>query len=235
MATQEDDLSKRIRFHDEAIGLPLGAEKCNAALGKRIANSLRNGKLVSDITYGLILSSRGKRFSRRHWTPVGLAYRAAMLLTDHKACDILDVGSGLGKFCLIGALTTPGRFFGVERRKWLVAEARETALLLGIERVEFGHGDMADLDWSRFDGVYLYNPFCENILESIRIDLTVPLGKRQYDEFVSVVEKKLETLRIGARVVTLHGFGGRMPVAFTRTLCEPWGDGFLELWEKQSA
>ncbi len=205
----------------------------DVAFGKKIAKTLQQGKLVTDKIFNSLLSPRGKRYSHRHWTPVGVANRAATLLTNQKACRILDVGSGLGKFCIVGALTTPARFVGVERREWLVSEAKETSKRLGIKRVQFKHGDMAEIDWSLFDGVYLYNPFYENIEDTVRIDASIPLGKSCYRDYVTTAKEKLGTLRKGARVVTHHGFGGRMPSEFIRTAREPWGEDFLDLWIKK--
>ena len=43
-----------------------------------------------------------------HWTPVHVARRAAQFLVTGPETRVLDVGSGPGKFCLVGALATQG-------------------------------------------------------------------------------------------------------------------------------
>ncbi|MBI3542695.1 MAG: hypothetical protein HY075_05405 [Deltaproteobacteria bacterium] len=59
-----------------------------------------------------------------------MARRAAELLTDGRAARVLDVGSGAGKFCLVGALSSKGRFVGIERQRRLVDLSRELAARL---------------------------------------------------------------------------------------------------------
>ncbi len=55
--------------------------------------------------------------SRRFWTPIAVAQRAAELLRGAGARRILDVGAGLGKFVLAAARAAPELdFVGVEQR-----------------------------------------------------------------------------------------------------------------------
>ncbi len=68
-----------------------------------------------------------RSLSERHWTPVDVAERAAELLVTSAGVRVLDVGSGAGKFCIIGALTTEGKFCGIEQRAHLIDVAREAA------------------------------------------------------------------------------------------------------------
>ena len=202
--------------------------------GRLVVQSLRAGRPVSDRFFNGLLSADARRVASRHWTPVRFAVRAAMMLTCGKECQILDVGSGVGKFCMVGALTTPAQFVGVERRKWLVTESREIALKLEIDRTRFICGNFTEVDWSEFDGIYLYNPFQENIDEGCRIDATVLMNETRFSEFTEAVQSKLAALKKKTRVVTFHGFGAPMPAGFVCAAKEPWGDSFLELWIKQS-
>ena len=194
-----------------------------------ILHNLKKGKPVSNAAFDSLLPHDVRKFSGRHWTPVEVAIRAAELLVSGPDVTVLDVGSGAGKFCMLGALTTEGSFVGVEQRESLVEAAQKTAKLLGIPRVRFLHENMADLDWTRFDAFYLYNPFYENIEPTAQIDQSVLLGEKYFAWYVKCVQENLARLKEGSRVVTFHGFGGTFPSGFRRMVKEPHGDDFLAL------
>lgn len=150
-----------------------------------------------------------RRFRRQHTTPVEVAARAAAWLAPTPDARVLDVGSGAGRFCVTGALTTLGHFTGVEQRGWLVEAAREAASKLGVTRAEFVNGDIRSLDWTAFEGFYLFNPFGENYLpDDEQIDHAEVRARDRMDADISFVEQQLVRAPFGTRVVTWHGFGG---------------------------
>ena len=102
----------------------------------RCAARLHVGKKVSDEEFDSVYGGRERAVSFRHWTPVAVACRAARLLTDMGATRILDVGAGVGKFCIVGALTTSADYCGVERRGNLVDIARAAAAQFGAARTD---------------------------------------------------------------------------------------------------
>src|SRR5258706_11599068 len=130
-----------------------------------IVSALAAGHLVSDLEFDRLLPQEMRPLSERHWTPLETAARAAELLCGMGASQVLDVGSGVGKFCIIGALTTRAEFTGIEQRAHLVEVARTLTLQHHIPRTDFVHGQMEDLDWSEFDGIYFFNPFHEHLIE----------------------------------------------------------------------
>jgi SAM-dependent methyltransferase len=160
--------------------------------------------------------------SKRHWTPVEVAQRAAELLVADDNTRVLDVGSGAGKFCIIGALTTRGVFSGIEKRPELVEVARVAAKHFGARRTDFIHGDITSVDWRAFNAFYLFNPFLE-YAEGLG-------GAIDYIRFTSA---RLEAAPVGTRVATYHGYGGRMPSGFRCIWCEPKGSDFVEVWVKE--
>jgi len=168
-----------------------------------------------------------------HWTPLVVARRAAALLVDGGGRRILDVGSGVGKFCIAGALSTEARFVGVEQRGDLVEVAREAASRCGAQRASFLHGNVFDVDFSEFDGLYLFNPFLE-LIEPLQfpIDDAVPLSPTRHGEFVAATRSRLSEARPGTRVVTYGGFGGEMPDGFKCELEEDCYRDLLTFWIK---
>ncbi len=149
-----------------------------------------------------------RHLSATHWTPVQVAVRAASLLCASRDTRILDIGSGVGKLCSIGAMSTRGLWCGVEQHAPLVSTATQLARALGVEeRTRFVHADAFSIDWNDYDALYLYNPF-ELALFG---DPTVgPSTTAQ----VARVQQRLAALPSCTRVVTFHGFGGVMPPTF---------------------
>lgn len=160
------------------------------------------------------------------------AVRAAKLLADAPDARILDIGSGVGKFCIVAAATTGAHVTGVEHRDQLVAVARRAAQRVGVD-VAFRQGTFADCDAAHFDGVYLFNPFAENLCTpDDHIDATVELSEARYVRDIIAVVDFLHAARVGMRVVTYCGFGGDMPRGYVRVLRERCA-GTLELWVKE--
>jgi len=213
--------------HEKTPAVPIHAWPIHSWIDR-----LRYGAPLSDAAFDEIYPDAIRRLSRVHWTPIEVIRRAIRLLIVHENAKVLDVGSGVGKFCLAGALISSGRFFGIEQRKHYVELAHLLASRYKIPRTTFTHGNFKSMDWSEFDAVYLFNPFQENKTPEQRLDDTVPLSREVFHEYVGAVYEKLETLPKGARVVTYHGFGGAFPMTFEREVSEWCCRGPLELWIK---
>jgi len=187
---------------------------------------------LSDVDFDGVYDPEIRRLSHQHWTPVQVAIRAATLLVGAGATRILDIGSGVGKFCIAGALSTSAHYVGVERRGRLVEIARRAATRLGAGRTTFVHANVDAFSFEGFNGVYLYNPFYEQICNLlIRIDDS-ERSAVAHRRLVRVVVDKLASLPPPATVVTYHGFGGDMPSGYVLRQGEPAGSDRLELWVK---
>ena len=198
-----------------------------------VAATLRDGLPLGDEQFDALYPSWARRPGRIHWTPVEVARRAAQLLVTHADMRVLDVGAGVGKFCMVAALTTQGLFYGIEQRRHLVELAEKTADLLGATNARFLVGNMTTVDWGGYEGFYLYNPFSECIPGLMDpIDDTVDLDGSLHGRYIEFVREQLASMRIGTRVMTYHGFGGGMPAGYERVVRERCGNGHLELWTK---
>lgn len=226
--------SKRSR---SATPSPLGQdlrdlEQEEAIEMRRLFERVRTGAPVWNAQFDRMLPLCWRRFSVTQWTPVQVARRAAQLLVTGPESRVLDVGSGPGKFCLVGALATLGHFTGVEQRPHLVNLSRSFAHRYGIPRVDFVCANAGDLDWGRYNAFYFYNPFYENLDPDKKIDEHVELSPSLYDQYVSMTQQRLAQAAPGTRVVTFHGMGGDMPDGYERVLQEFRDIGFLDLWVK---
>jgi SAM-dependent methyltransferase len=188
-----------------------------------------------DIVFDSVYPAAIRRLSRRFWTPVEVAHRAAELFVGAGARQVLDVGSGVGKFALAAAAAAPGvEFVGVERRTDLVAIARRAQVELEVPNARFIVGDAAGIDWAPFDGLYFFNPLAENLFDPHdRIDDNFGLSAARFLGDVRRVERALQGLRIGTAVVTYHGSGTRIPACFDLVTRESAGSDALRLWVKR--
>src|ERR1700733_5517870 len=130
-----------------------GDERNFADVGRR----LRERADVSDEELDAVYPPAVRRMSSAHFTPVGVARRAAELLVRAPGDVVLDVGAGAGKMCLVGAATSGARFVGIERRAHLIRAAEDAAARLGVERVSFRKGELDAIDPEEIDAFYLYN------------------------------------------------------------------------------
>jgi SAM-dependent methyltransferase len=201
--------------------------------------ALSRRELHADDDFDNAYSDWVRRQSERHWTPVEVARLAADLLVTSEYTRVLDVGSGAGKFCIVGALTTrKGRFYGVEQRADLVHAARQAARQYGVEpRVHFIQADITSIDWREFNAFYFFNPFSEPIEESPDAgvpfcgDTKAALHLRHY--YIQFARTQLAAAPSGTRVVTYYGLGGQLPPCYQCVRREGRGTDFVELWVKQ--
>lgn len=183
---------------------------------------------VSDAELDQVFPEELRERSPLHWTPVAIAIRAAELLAPTPGLRVLDVGAGVGKVCLVGALVTGAMWWGIEQDPALVAAANHAAWALDIEcRTRFVHGDGSRLAWDEFDAFYFYNPFSTLMLAPHASPF---VRYATIQNTLRRIEQQLAGTREGTRVVTYYGSGGKLPPGYTLISREPAGGDALELW-----
>jgi SAM-dependent methyltransferase len=167
--------------------------------------------------------------AHRHWTPLQITQLVAQFLVTHPGVNVLDIGSGVGKFCLAGAYYKPhASFYGVEQRKDLVAHAVDARDELGFQNVHFIHGNITDLDFRQYDHFYFFNSFYENLMENDLIDDNITYSTYLFNYYHNQLYKKLNGMPIGTRVATYHCLDNKIPPGYqevdsqVRTLLKFW-------------
>jgi SAM-dependent methyltransferase len=169
--------------------------------------------------------------AKRHWTPIHVTRLAAAFLCK-KGCRVLDIGSGVGKFCITAAAAHPTvHFYGVEQRTHLVRHAGRVQKELGIENVSFINSNVTDVDLAAFDNFYFYNSFFENIDDIDKIDSHVQYSEANYVYYVAYLKNALQGLPAGTRIVTYHSIKDEIPPGYY--LVEKHEGGDLNFWEKK--
>lgn len=188
---------------------------------------------VNDAAFDWLYPQRIQQLSRRHWTPVEVARKAARFLATGLGDRILDVGSGVGKFCLIGGHHYPeSTFYGIEQRKELHNFARSAQRLTGVENVQFIHGNVTQIDFDDFDHFYFYNAFFENLAEDGHIDQDTEYSASLYHYYCRQMFQGLAHKPGGTRVVTFHSLEDEIPPTYQ--LVDASVDFLLKMWVKRS-
>jgi SAM-dependent methyltransferase len=184
---------------------------------------------VNDAAFDRLYPERVQQLSRRHWTPLSIARTAARFLASGSGKRILDIGSGVGKFCLIGARFFPDAvFYGIEQRQELHQYAEEVKSITQSHNVNFIQGNFTQQDLSAYDGFYFYNSFFENLADQDLIDDKVEYSASLYNYYSRCLFKQLEKKASGTRLVTFHSLGDEVPPSYQ--LVDASADLMLKMW-----
>ncbi len=169
----------------------------------------------SDFQFDLLYPPSIQQLAHRHWTPLKAAIKAADYLAAEANVKILDIGSGVGKFCLAAALTKPNVFYyGIEQRKSLIGHADAAKEKLDINNVTFKQGNFTQIDFKQYDHFYFYNSFYENISGAHKIDNSIDYSYELYNYYNRYLYKELEKKPAGTRLVTYHGMEEEVPKGY---------------------
>jgi SAM-dependent methyltransferase len=191
---------------------------------------LKTGQFVTDEIFNRIYPEQMQETAEFHFTPVEVALEAARFLVDKPGTRVLDIGSGAGKFCMIGAASTQGYFVGVEQRLHL----HEMALVLSekyhLDRLEFRHANILDIQLQDFDAVYIFNPFYEHISSDYPIDQSIPLDRAFYAKYCAYTRTQLNLMPTGTRLVSYFSYLDEIPANYS--IQTQAFDSKLKMWVK---
>lgn len=185
---------------------------------------------VKDSTFNEIYPNHIRELASQHWTPVDVAKMAADYLAEKPDSKILDIGAGVGKFCLVGAASTKGMFFGVEQRASLTKISKKIADRYKITNVEFIHSNINEISFFDYDAFYFFNSFYENMDTTGSIDDKVMPDKELYYSYSQYVKEQLDTTPVGTRLVTYWSKWDEIPGSFDLTGTA--FNGLLNFWKK---
>jgi hypothetical protein len=172
-----------------------------------------------------------QELSPMHWTSVDIAKKAGEFLAMPNA-KVLDIGSGVGKFCLVAGFFHPETtFYGIEQRSELFTFAEIAREEIDLPNVNFIHGNLTELDFDDYDHFYFYNPFYENIEPDSRIDYAVKISFELYDRYSRFVYEMLDKKPPETRLVTFHGADSQVPPGYQ--LVSNSYSRFLKMWIKE--
>ena len=187
---------------------------------------------MSDAAFDWLYPERIQQLSKRHWTPMRVAKKAAQFLAEEPGKRILDIGCGVGKFCLIGAHFYPGSsFYGVEQRQDLYNYAVAAGKSTQTTNASFIYGNFTQLDMDEYDCFYFYNAFFENLDDNDRIDRKVDYSESLYVYYSRLLYKALFNKPSGTRLATFHSLEDEIPPGYQ--LVDASDDFMLKMWIKR--
>jgi SAM-dependent methyltransferase len=194
-----------------------------------ILDAIQDGTLPTDEQLDALLPESYRVHADQHFSGVFVIEQAARFLADRKDPLILDVGSGSGKFCLLGALLNENAHFtGVEFRAELVSISRKLAEAFKLQNIDFVHDNILNSDFQKFNGFFIFNPFLEHRKPGQRMQ-----GFSDHDKTASIYEeylsKELSLLSKNTKMVTYYMDRSLIPNNF-HCVREAIG-GTLLFWE----
>jgi SAM-dependent methyltransferase len=158
--------------------------------------------------------------------------QAAAFLATENNVKILDIGSGIGKFCLAAAYSNEKVFYyGIEQRKGLTTHAENAQKKLGLKNVCFIHGNFTQLDFRNYDHFYFFNSFYENLVKRDSIDDSVETSGKLFNYYNQFLFKQLELKPAGTKFVSLSSRDDEVPPGFH--LVKSDVEGLLKFWIKK--
>lgn len=185
----------------------------------------------ADEQFDMLYPVRIRQLARRHWTPLKIALKAASFLAAEPGVTILDIGSGVGKFCLSAAHYKPhAHYCGVEQRKHLLDCAVTAKDTLQLQNVNFLHGNFTQLELKDYDHFYFYNSFYENLSGTDKIDESIDYSGELYNYYNRYLFRQLQLLPNGTRLATFHSLEDEIPPCYHVV----WSsmDNLLKCWMK---
>lgn len=153
-----------------------------------------------------------KNLASRHWTPLDVAEKAANYLAAKENVKILDIGSGVGKFCLSAAhFKDNAWYYGIEQRKNLIEYAVNASETLQSSNVSFIHGNFTQLNFKKFDHFYFFNAFYENLSGTDKIDNSIDYSGELFNYYNHYLYRQLEGKPSGTKLATYHSLEDEIP------------------------
>ena len=195
------------------------------------ANNNTEKWFTTDEQFNQLYPATIRLLSQKHWTPLNVAKKAANFLALESDVKILDIGSGVGKFCLTAAKIRPNAFYyGVEQRKELIDYANKAKKILGLKNVTFIHGNVTQIDLRDYHHFYFFNSFYENLTGTNKIDNKIDYSSDLYNAYNLFLHAQLAQKLPGTRLVTYHSLEDEIPKNFQ--LIHEQLDSKLKYWLK---
>lgn len=185
----------------------------------------------SDQLFDKLYPENLRVLSSRHWTPIAIAKEAMALLAPKHGDRILDIGSGVGKFCFTAAHIYPAvQIDGVEQRSELVEAAQNAKSTLNIHNAAFFLGDFTEMNFTKYTHLYFYNSFYENLVSQDSNDGNNIETADLFNRHNRKLYKLLKSLPVGIRLATYHSTENEMPANYH--IVAVGADEELKCWVK---
>ncbi|SFX00102.1 methyltransferase domain-containing protein [Cytophaga hutchinsonii] len=180
-----------------------------------IIDQLRIQKNIPDEEFDAIYPFEIRELSERHWTSVFVAKTAADFLCNQRPVKVLDIGSGAGKFCFVGAALHPSsQFHGIDIRENFIQLSNNLKEQYAVANVSFFQQDALEMDLTGYGGIYFFNSFQEKIDPTSVIDHNSKVSVEQYIQYTNHIFNELNKVPAGTKLVTYYSEDFCVPGSF---------------------
>jgi len=191
---------------------------------------IKTNREISDQEFDKVFPNHIRKVSELHFTSIQVAKEASSYLAE-RSSTILDIGAGVGKFCMIGSVWAKGKYVGVEQRSSLCEIANRVIARYSLDQVDMVNSNITNIPFKEFKAFYFFNAFHENLYTLDAIDDTVPISRDLYSEYSSYFKEQLDLMPSGTRIVTYHSHLKELPESYVLKHSSFRRD--LKFWERK--
>jgi predicted RNA methylase len=186
---------------------------------------------LKDEEFDSVYPEEIRKLSYRHFTPFEVARKVSAWLNDHKEpLNLIDLGSGVGKFCLVAAAFTHHKITGVDFRKNYIELCNKLNSRLQLKNLSFIHKDITTLNFRDYNAFYFYNSFLEQLDPTAKMDDRFETSQIVYSVYTTHLKNQLAAMPAGTVLITYYVVWDQVP--FSYELVKQEYDGALKMWIK---
>lgn len=185
---------------------------------------------IRDKEFDMIYLPEFRKMSKRHFTEVDVAIKASQLLVTKPKQRVLDIGSGVGKFCFVASAYSEAFYTGVDYRKNFIELCKSLVDKYHFQNVNFIHSNILNIDFTKYDSFYFFNSFQEHTDRTAKLDNTIEVNLENYKKYTLFLKSQFEKMPNGTRIVTYHVNPAQIPDTYR--LVSLHFDGLLMCWEQ---
>ena len=185
---------------------------------------------IKDKEFDMIYPAVLRKMSNRHFTEVEVAIKASQFLVTKPKQRVLDIGSGVGKFCFVASAYTEALCTGVDYRKHFIELCEKLKDKYKFHNTNFIHDNIMNIYFKKYDNFYFFNSFQELFDKTAKLDDTVEVNVENYKKYALFLKNKFSNLPEGTRIATYHADINQIPNSYM--LVSSHFDGHLKCWEQ---
>ncbi|XDD41411.1 methyltransferase [Leptospira sp. WS60.C2] len=172
--------------------------------------------------------------SHYQWTPIQIVELTWEYLQKQTIRSVVDLGSGVGKFCLHLATLSKGRFpiVGIEDRSDLFTVSETLREKWNLSSVSFLNQSFLEDFPLGHSHYYAFNPLYETMKASFSIDMQKEKSALLFLQSVQILKNHLFRCKVGTKLITYHGFGGSVLPGYQLVLKKELEMGEWAVWER---
>lgn len=193
------------------------------------------GDPMTDALWDSCLSQKFQILSAYQWTPISVIERTWKYLSLDRVTSLVDLGSGVGKFCIHLSLLSNHSIdiLGLEDREELVDVSESLKKHWDVSKVQFRKENFLKQFPEGHSHYYCFNPLYETMKGSHSIDLQKQKSANQFLKDLQTLKQNLLLLKPKTKLITFHGFGGNSLTGFRIVLKEEIAGGEYLIWERE--